>query len=254
MNAISPPSSLGPHPDNASETVLGASTALRSALARVEGDLRATAWQDGLDMLAVIAGLKPVCIIGRGGRSEVWTEALRAAADRAGLPTIDAVPWDPAPPDDRLPRWYLAATARRRANRHVLYLCGDDAAAGDVAALTAKGRVGAAEEAAVLGYPRCCVAEQHARTLDLEELVAQTTERMAKGDAGRMTRMIEAGATPLPGSRQEWDRYSAAVAIAPAAGTSVNMCGACAVDRESPAQTLSRRYRALAALARYPSL
>ncbi len=235
MNAISRPSSLERHPGSGSEILLIVSTALRSALARVESDLRATAWQDGLDLLAVVAGLKPVCAIGHDGRNEGWAEALRAAAVRAGWPAIDAAPWDPEPPVELLPDWYLMATARRRANRQVLCICADDAAARDAVTLSTKGRVGAAEEAALLGYPRCCVAEQHSRTLDIEELVAQTAERAANGDAGRMTRMIEAGAAPLPRSRRDWDRYSDAVAITPAANTSVNMCSACAVDRPRPA-------------------
>lgn len=253
MNGTSLASSLTRRPGDGSEIFRTASAALRSLLARVENDRRATAWQDGLDLLAVLAGLKPVCVIGRWG-NEAWAEALRAAADRADLPRIDSAPWEPEPPDEQLPRWYLAATARRRANRHVLYIFGDGAAARDAATLSAKGRVGAAEEAALLGYPPCCVAAQHSRTLDLEKLVAEIAERVAKGDSERMTHMIEAGAMPLPISRQDWDRYSAAVAIAPAASTSVNMCSGCVADRESPAQALSRRYRALAALADYPSL
>lgn len=233
---------------------MAASAALRSALDGLEDDFRATAWQDGLDLLAVAAGLKPVCAVGRGARNQVWREKLRGIAERAGLAKIDAAPWDPEPAEARLPDWYLAATARRRAKRRVLSIVRDDGAAREAAKLSAKGRVAVAEEAAVLGYPPCCVAQQHARTLALEALVAEMTERVAQGDTGRMMTMIEAGAAPLPVSAQDWVRFAAAAAIAPAASTSVNMCRACAADRESPAQALSRRYQALAAATHYPAL
>jgi hypothetical protein len=236
-----------------SAELIAASAALRPALARVEGDLRPAAWQDGLDLLAVIAGLKPVCAIGRGAQYDAWVATLSTVAKDAGLPATEAAPWDPEAADVRLPDWYLTATARRRESHHVLYIGRDGAAAREVARLSTKGRVDVAEEAALLGYPPCCVAEQHSRTLDLERLVAEMTERVAQGDRERMIRMIAAGAAPLPLTRQDWERYSAAVATRPAASTSVNMCGACAADRDSPAQMLSRRYGALAALACYPA-
>jgi hypothetical protein len=230
------------------------SAALQSALAGIGGDMRAAAGQDGLDLLAVMATLKPVCVIGRGARDEDWTAALRAIAARAALPAIDAAAWDPEAADGDLPRWYIEATALRRARRPVLYIGCDDAAVRRVAALSAKGRVGVAEEAALLGYPQCCVARHHARTIALERLAAELTERVAKGDAERMSRMIEAGAAPLPSAPADWQRYAEAAALAPAAGTSIAMCDACAADPDRPAQYLSRRYRALAVLARYDSL
>jgi hypothetical protein len=230
------------------------SAALAAALASVSGDMRATAWQDGLDVLAVMAALKPVCIIGRGARDEDWIAAVRAIAARAALPAGDAAAWDPEAADGALPRWYIEATALRRARRPVLYIGCDDAAMGRVAVLSAKGRVGIAEEAALLGYPPCCVAQHHSQALALERLAAELTERLAKGDAGRMARMIEAGAAPLPSAPADWKRYAAASAMAPAAGTSIAMCAACAADLTSPAQALSRRYQALAMLAHYSSL
>ena len=252
MNGLSLLSSSTHRAGGGSDKLVVTAAALRSALARVDDDFRATAWQDGLDLLAVAAGLKRVCVIGRGARNQAWVAALRTVADHARLPMIEAAAWDPEPTDGQLPQWYLAATAQRRANRNALYIVCDEPTARNVGELATKGRVGAAEEAALLGYPPCCVAEQHARTLALEDLVAEMTERVAQSDAGRMMRMIEAGAAPLPVTRQDWDRYSAATAITPAAGTSVNMCSACAANDDSPAHALSRRYRTLSALAQYP--
>jgi hypothetical protein len=226
-----------------------AAAALTAALARVPDALRAAAWQDGLDLIAAQAGLKPLCVI--GGGDETWTEALRAIAARAGLFTFDAAPWEPEDAAALLPRWYAAASERRRARTILFHACRDETARAAAAMLSAKGRVAPAEEAALLGYPICCVAAHHRRTLALEQLVAELAERIAQGDPARMARMIETGAAPLPRTAQDWRRYEAATARNFAPFTAVAMCEACAADRDSPAQALSRLYQALAVRARY---
>ena len=170
------------------------------------------------------------------------------------LPAIDEGAWDPEDAAGDLPRWYIEATAKRRARRPVLYVGCDEAAVRRVAALSAKGRVGIAEEAALLGYPHCCVARHHAQAIALEQLTAELTARVAKGDVASRMRLVEAGASPLPSASADWERYEAATTIAPAASTSINMCAACAADPAGPAQNLSRRHQALAALAHYASL
>src|ERR1700689_2682266 len=114
----------------------------------------AEAWQDGLALLAVVAGLKPVCLVGRGAGDEAWGAALRTAANGAALTAVDDTPWEP---EGDLPKWYLEATARRRARRNVLYICRDDATAARVKALSTQGRVSVDAEARLLGYPRGCV-------------------------------------------------------------------------------------------------
>jgi hypothetical protein len=202
---------------------------------------RAPPWavtQDGRDLLALFAGIKPVCLLGRGEAASA--SLLRVAAD-AALPMVEGAPLAPA---GELPDWYLAAWARRR-QPAVIYVCRDDATA-QRAALAAQGRVSAADEAALLGYPLCCVAQHHRQALALERLIAAMTERMAEGDQARMARLIATGAEPLPSTAAEWACYERLTAIAPAPFTSVNMCDACVAAADSPARRLSRRYRALA--------
>jgi len=231
----------------------GVSAALAVALARVTRDRRDEAWQDGLDLIAVIAGLKPACLLGRGARDEAWIDGLHAIAVREGLRSVAAAAWEPDARAAALPGWYLDATARRRAALPVLYLCRDAATLAKVAALSAAGRVTVADEAAFLGYPACCVAQHHAQTLELERLLAKMAERAAWGDLTGAARMIEAGVEPLPRSREEWASFESLTAIAPSRFTSVNMCDACAADGDAPAQILSRRYETLAARAQYPA-
>jgi len=228
-----------------------AAAALSRALAGVAPAQRDAARQEGLDLVATIAGLKPLCLAGRGVADVDWHAALRRVAAEAGLCLLEAAPWFPADPSGTLPDWYVAATARRGAAT-VAYLCRDDAVRRRAAALSAEGRVAAADEAALLGYPVCCVAQHHRRALAFERLRIELLERIAQGDRERMARLVAAGIEPLPTSEADWRRQARLTAIAPAPATSVNMCDACATDPESAAARLSRRYRALAAAAAYP--
>ncbi len=225
---------------------------LASALALAPDATRDTAWQDGLDLLAVIAGMKPLCLIGRGVAAPAWQAALTDIAAAAGLVIHEGAPWGPAAAPGLLPEWYLEATARRRAARPVLYLCADAAVQQRAAMLCEQGRVAAADEAELLGYPPCCVDQHHRQALALECLIAVGTERVAAGDCRRRARLIEAGVEPIPATEAEWRLRADLTAIAPAPMTSVNMCAPCAGDRDSAAGLLTRRYRALAAAASYP--
>jgi hypothetical protein len=233
------------------EFLADAATAITMALTHVGAAQRDEAWQDGLDLLAVLAGVKPLCIVGRGARGLAWSETLRGIATRANLPVAEFAPWDAAAD---LPGWYLAASARRRESLSVLAICADAAMRDAAVALAAKGRVGPEEEAALLGYPRCCVAAHHQRMQAIEQLTAELTERVARGDAARMLRMIETGAAPLPQSPADWARFSAAARPAPLPFTSIVPCAACAADTDGPAQRIARRHAALAHKAGYGPL
>jgi hypothetical protein len=223
--------------------VIGTRPMLDLASPQADDAMRAlppwAATQDGRDLLALLAGIKPVCLLGRGAAASA--SLLRVAAT-AALPTVEGAPLAPA---GDLPDWYLAAYLRRR-QPAAIYVCRDAATARLAASLAARGRVSAADEAALLGYPLCCVEQHHRQALALERFIADKTERAAQGDRARMARLIAAGAEPLPSSAAEWAFYERITAIAPASFTSVNMCDACAAVGDSPARRLSRRYRALA--------
>ena len=227
-----------------------AATELTAALVRVPQEWHAAAWQDGLDLIAVLDGLKPICVAGRGVTNEAWSAALRIVALRGGLTALDDAAWDAEDSAGSLSPWYIAASERRRRRRPLFYL-GRDAAVRTAAALSARGRIAPAEEAEVLGYPPCCVAAHHRRMLALEHLAAELAARSAGGDERRMARMIETGAAPLPQTSEDWRRYRLATDCQFAPFTSVAMCDACSASDASPAHSLSRRYRALAQRAGY---
>ncbi len=222
-------------PKSAAETV--PLEALAAAIAPARDDAE---WQDGLDLLALAAGLKPVAMFGRGaGAIESWD----ALARRFDLPTIEAAPWDAAPPKNFFPRWYLDATSARRARQKILLVAREDALLQRARALAAKGRVSVAEEAEILGYPPCCVAEHHAAALAHERQTAYLVGHANPDDEALRMRLVASGATP----------YLAPPVLAPSRWTSVNLCRVCAAGTDGPARGLERAYAALAARLAYPA-
>ena len=236
-------------PDSAIETdhrrLRDAAARLAWQAGRVAPPLDAAAWQDGLDLLAVGAGLKPVCLLGRGDVDPEWLAAAREVAAALDLAAQDGAGWLPAAPEDALPAWYRDATAARLRRAPMVYLYRDPRLGERIAAIA--DRVAASDEATLLGYPVCCVSQHHTQTLALEQLTIALLARIAGTDTGRLVRLVAAGVTPTPREADEWRRFQAVTAIDPEAFTSVNRCAGCTADPESPARQLGRRYRALAA-------
>jgi hypothetical protein len=190
-----------------------------------------SAGPERLDLLAVAAGEKPLCLLAN--------ESAAALAAATGLPSRAVRPWSPA---GIVPDWYEAA--RRRLRRLVLAVARDEDTLDRAQALSVRGRIGAEEEAAILGYPLCCVAQHHARALALENLVAAMAAR--GGDAAQAARLIAAGIDPTPLTQSEWERYAALAAAAPLPLSGIVPCEACAADPLSPARAIEARYAARA--------
>lgn len=192
----------------------------------------------GLDLLAVAAGLKPLCIVLEE------SDAAATFAAREGLPHAVLARWS----HREAPDWYAAARGSARARHPTLHVARDHETLRAAVALSARGVATPEEEAALLGYPLCCVRAHHRRAAALDALVADMTERAAGGDPARMARMIEAGAAPLPLTAEERARF-AALAAAPSRWTGIVACESCATDPARPAGLLEAAYRALAAQA-----
>jgi hypothetical protein len=213
-----------------------------------------TAWQDGLDLLAVAAGLKPVCLLGRGFADAAWLDAAATVARDLGLSTLTGACWHPAAHESDLPDWYRAGFVARAARETARYVWRDGARGDDVRRLCADGRVAPDDEAALLGYPACCVAQHHAQARAFEQLTIALVTRLAGDDIARRRHLVAEGVTPTPRSEAEWRQLEAATAIAPQPYTSVNRCAACARDPDGPAGRLGARYLALARRLDYPAL
>jgi len=235
------------------KTLSEAAARLAELAARVEPDQRAAATQDGLDLLAVAAGLKPVGVLGCDDDRGDWPLGAAAVAYELDLGFQPDALWYPAR-DARqagLPNWYVTAVAARRASQNALYVWRDPALEARVRQACARGRVTVAEEAALLGYPECCVAQHHAQALALEDLSIAAIVRQVPDDDARH-RLAAAGIVPLPHSPEEWRELDALRAIAPEPATSINRCAACVADPDGPAGQLGRRYRELARALDYP--
>lgn len=219
-------------------------SALATPLARAAATLAplgAAARQDGRDLLAAIGGLKPLALVAHGAVAAADRALLRRAAEAAGLAMLEGAPWQP---QGGLPAWFLAAAAQRDTRRPALYFCAGTAVARRAALLCAAPRVAPEDEAALLGYPLCCVAAHHRRALALENLFAAATLRIARGEEAHAARLVASGVEPALDAR-EWARAGALLAAPAAPGTSILMCRACAADPASPARRLAHDYAAL---------
>ena len=86
---------------------------------------RAEAAQEALDCLAMLTGLKPVLLIGRGFDDPQWIRGvLQIALDRK-LYMIEGPYWDASPEedDDELPAWFLAQSRAAFSEFRAHYIC-----------------------------------------------------------------------------------------------------------------------------------
>lgn len=206
-----------------------------------------TAAQEALDFLAMLAGLKPVFLLGRGFNDPAWIDGVRDLARTQKLHVIEGPYWDAAAGTDGLPDWFVAHVRAAFAGRTAWYVCRSRAAAEEVREVCETGTPTVAQEARLLGFPVCCVAEHYARNVDYQRVWLDILRRKAAGDEAEMKRLLADGAALDPESVDERDRLEAAMAVTPCPFTSINMCAACAAGEDTPAKTLSRRYRELAA-------
>ncbi len=203
---------------------------------------RATAAQEALDFLAMLAGLKPVAMLGRGFADPQWIKgALRIAADLE-LHIVEGPYWDAVPAPRGLPEWYAEHTRAAFAGFRAHYVCKARATADEVRALCRTGTPTVADEARLLGYPPCCVEAHYAHSRDYRIVWLSILDRAAGGDEAEMRRLLADGAPLTPATDDERVRLEAAMAVRTAPFTSVNMCAACAASTDGPARLMSKRY------------
>ena len=201
-------------------------TLLRNALIRLEALPAALeseeAAQNNLDFLAMLDGLKPVCLLGRGGGDEAWDDAMCDLTKEFGCLVVDGPYWNLAPVGEGFPQWYLDQCRDEMAGFTAHYICADDGVAAEVRQACQGGGPTMAVEARLLGYPLCCVADHYRRA------TAYHRRALADPDAGERAGL------------------ETAMAITPCPYTSFNMCDPCAEDRVRPAAVLSLQYARLA--------
>ena len=213
-----------------------------------DGHDHATAAQEALDFMAMMAGIKPVLMIGRGFNNTQWIKgALQIAVDLK-LQIVEGPYWDAvaAPAGDDLPEWYIEHTRAAFEGFRAHYVCKARATAEEVAELCRTGSLTVADEARLLDYPPCCVEAHYAQSRDYQLAWISILEREAGGEETEMRRLLADGAPLTPASDDERARLLAAMAVRTAPFTSVNMCQACTESSDGAARRMSRRYGELA--------
>jgi hypothetical protein len=215
-----------------------------SAAAGSSGD----AAQEALDFLAMLAGIKPVFLLGRGHDDPAWIAGVLDIARSQNLHVVEGPFWDAGVGYEALPGWYRDHLRSAFSGRTAWYVCRSRAAAEEAAEIC-KGTASPTveQEARLLGYPECCVEAHYARGLAYQKVWLSILARAAAGDEAEMRRLLADGASFDPETEEERCLLEAAMAIRPCRFTSINMCDSCASDDDSPARRLSKRYADLAA-------
>ncbi len=206
----------------------------------------AMAPQEMLDFLAMFAGLKPVCLVGRGFDDPDWVVGVERVAEDMRLHVVYGAKWYAEPEHAGLPDWYAEVEAPNSDDAPVVYICRQRTVAEAVRAVSKTGEITVEKEAGLLGYPECCVRDDYRRTRTFNEGFSLMLHRTAGGDEDEMRRIIREDVPMTAETEEERSMLSEATELRFVPFTSIQMCAACAADPDSAAMQVSRRYEALA--------
>jgi hypothetical protein len=197
--------------------------------------------QEALDFLAMLAGLKPVYMLGRGFDDPGWMRGIRTLSVELGLYVIDGPAFLPPAGESPHPAWFRELAEARVARHAVSYVTRLERLAVDVMRLAESGRIEAADEARLLGYPECCVREYHAKQRRITEAEYAIALRQSGGDEARLRERIPASPEFLPRDEAEARALRPEWVMAPFG--SFFLCETCQASPESPGGRLSVRLR-----------
>ncbi|MGY9018551.1 MAG: hypothetical protein ACKVHX_03670 [Alphaproteobacteria bacterium] len=194
------------------------------------------------DFLAMLDGLKPVFLHGRGLAPPLWIEEVLELARCLGLCIVEGPFWD-ATTYEELPKWYADHCRAELAPYRAWSICLDEPVAALVQNINdASGRLSVTEEAQLLGYPECCVNAHYQRARQYHRGTLAILNRLAEGDESKMKQFLTRGANLAPATQDEADDFDAAFDIHEPQLGSWNMCPACARETNSASKILSRQY------------
>jgi hypothetical protein len=199
--------------------------------------------QDTLEFAAMLLGAKQVFLLGRGFDDQTWVSAVKNAAAKLGVAVIreDAY-WNPDYSKLDVPAWYREL---RLSRQRAIYISAVSGVVTEIREISARGWVSPDEEARLLGYPLCCVADHHRRALVMADAFFRGAMLAANGDEAEARRIILADVKfKLEGEPAA--RMKEATELRPGRFTSVDMCVECAANGRGPAHALSKQYAKLA--------
>lgn len=194
------------------------------------------------DFLAMLDGIKPVFLHGRGLAPPNWIENVLKIAANLELYTLEGPFWD-ATAYGEFPEWYAVHCRAELQPYRAWYICRDLAIAEVVQKInSANGRLSITEEANLLGYPECCVTAHYERARRYHRGSLAILKRLAKGDENKMQDLFSGGAHLAPVTAQEINDFDEAFEIHEPEFGSWNMCRACAKETNRTSLELVGKY------------
>jgi hypothetical protein len=206
--------------------------------------------QEALDFLAMMAGEKPVMLLGRGYNDPIWIKGVLQVATNTKLHIVEGPFWDASPDAGAgadLPDWYLDHTRRAFTEHRAWYISRAKSAADEVAEICETATITVADEARLLNYPDCCVRAHYDRAAEYQRIWLDMLRRKAGGDDQKAADLLAANEPLEPETDEDIKRLEAAMRAIPVPFTSINACDACINGGPSaPANVKSLEGRALA--------
>ncbi len=205
--------------------------------------------QEMLDFLAMLAGLKPVYLLGRGFEDPTWIKGIIALAKDAKLHVFSGPRWEAGPEQDGLSDVYADILAEPPAKTTpVTYISKLRNVASELASITSGCSITIKQEARLLGYPLCCVRDHYYRGRMMKDAMHQMLLRTSGGSIPEMQRLIRYDVEMTPTTPEEVAGIQAATRLIWAPFTSFCMCLSCASTSNSPARLISNQFETLARL------
>ena len=206
--------------------------------------------QEALDFLAMMAGEKPVMLLGRGYNDPIWIKGVLQVATNTKLHMVEGPFWDASPDAGAgadLPDWYLDHTRRAFTEHRAWYISRAKSVADEVAEICETAAITVADEARLLNYPDCCVRAHYDRAAEYQRIWLDMLRRKAGGDDQKAADLLAANEPLEPETDEDIKRLEAAMRAIPVPFTSINACDACINGGPSaPANVKSLKGRALA--------
>ena len=204
--------------------------------------------QEALDFLAMMAGIKPVMLLGRGLNEPAWIHAVLQIAADAKLHVVEGQFWDAsADAGTDLPDWFLDHNRQAFAEHRAYYICRARAASDEVAKICETATISVAQEARLLHYPECCVRGHYARAAEYQQVWLDLLRRRAGGDDAKAAELLAANEALEPETEEDAKRLTAAMKTVAVPFTSINACDSCiGGGPTAPANLMSLEGRKLA--------
>ena len=207
---------------------------------------QATAPQEMLDFLAMISGLKPVVLIGRGFDDTQWVRGVKRIAEEMSLHVIQGPKWHAEPEFIGLPEWYASTDQKNLSEDPVVYICKSQSISKLVTEICDAESITIEEESFLLGYPHCCVQDHYFKHRMMNQGFILMLNRVANGDKSEMIRLVKEDVGMSPETDEEVKCTTEARRFALAPYTNIIMCRTCEENRDSPARLISKQFKQLA--------